>query len=135
RIKPAWSVLSGLVSGDIGLSDLGEMLNDALADAFSKLRGLGSTIGEFLLDQLKTLPGRALSALSSLGTTIFEWFRSLPGKVSSIMSGDDGDGGVLGWSSEILSEMPGRLQEFGATIAEWVAGVPDMSRERIDPGE
>ena len=134
RIKTAWSVLSGLVSGDIGLSDLGEMLNDALADAFSKLRGLGSTVGEFLLDQLKTLPGRALSALSSLGTTIFEWFRSLPGKVSSVMSGDDGDGGVLGWISGMISEIPGRLQEFGETIAEWVTGIPGMIRERVDPG-
>src|SRR5699024_7816268 len=60
--------------------------------------------------------------------------RSLPGKVSSIMSGDDGDGGLLGWVSDMISEIPGRLQEFGETIAEWVTGVPDMIRERIDPG-
>lgn len=134
RIKTAWSVLSGLVSGDIGLSDLGQMLAGGLSEAFSNLRGLGSTIGEFVLDQIKKLPGQALSALATLGTTFLDWFRSLPGKVSDLMSGQDGDGGFLGWVSGMAAEVPGRLQELGESIADWFKGIPDLIRDNVDPG-
>lgn len=123
--QSAMGLLSGIVVGDAGLSDVG----DFAQSAFSDFQSVGQLLAGGIIDGLKALPGMVLPALSSLGSTIFEFFRSLPGRVSALM---ENVGGWLEW----LGELPGRalphLVEFGQTVADAFKQVPAWISENID---
>ena len=120
QMRSGWELLSGVFTGDTSWADV----FGYLVDGAGRLREIGTIIGTFLLDELRRLPGRVRPLLRVLGTAILDWFRSLPGRVSNLLVGSGGSGGLLGWISDVVRQVPARMAALGTAILGWFRSLP-----------
>lgn len=151
QIAETWQFVSGLITGDTSLSDLGGLIESYFSNLGSigeniagflirqmervpglvldALGFLGNEVAPWLAEQLSELPGVAVEHLAELGRTIGGWFTSLPDRIAEWVGATDG---WLVWLQDLGDSAVEHLQGLGESIAEYIQGIPDMIRERVD---
>ncbi|MEE2040174.1 phage tail tape measure protein [Nocardiopsis sp. CT-R113] len=116
KVQTAWRLLTGLLSGDVSLDEIGAAFRRAGTDIANWLRARGEDIA----DWVKELPSRLAAGASDLADTIRDWFAPLPGVLAGV--GRD----VVDW----VKDLPRLIWEGGTGLGESFLG---LLRNLSDP--